>query len=68
MKFIHDTVSLCNHCYRHIPGVIFERDDKIWLTKKCMNHGIMEEVVEVDTEFYIFDYFNYKLCKFGVLS
>jgi MoaA/NifB/PqqE/SkfB family radical SAM enzyme len=52
MKFIHDTVSLCNHCYRHIPGVIFERDDKIWLTKKCMNHGIMEEVVEVDTEFY----------------
>ena len=34
MKFIHDTVSVCNECYRHIPGVVFERDDQIWLTKK----------------------------------
>lgn len=52
MKFIHDTVSVCNHCYRHIPGVVFERDGKIWLSKKCEEHGIMEEVVEVDAEFY----------------
>lgn len=52
MKFIHDTVSVCNHCYRHIPGVVFERDDKIWLTKKCQDHGVMEEIVETDIEFY----------------
>jgi hypothetical protein len=52
MKFIHDTVSVCNHCYRHIPGVVFERDDKIWLSKKCQTHGVMEEVVEPDVEFY----------------
>lgn len=52
MKFIHDTVSLCNHCYRHIPGIVFERDDKIWLTKKCHEHGVMEEVVEIDTNYY----------------
>ena len=52
MKFIHDTVSVCNECYRHIPGVVFERDDQIWLTKKCQDHGVMEEVVEPDIEFY----------------
>ena len=52
MKFIHNTVSLCNECYRHIPGVVFERDDKIWLSKKCPEHGVMEEVVEIDTEYY----------------
>ena len=52
MKFIHDTVSVCNHCYRHVPGVVFERDDKIWLSKKCQTHGVMEEVVEPDVEFY----------------
>lgn len=52
MKFIHNTTSLCNECYRHIPGVVYEKDDKIILTKQCPEHGIMEEVVEVDTEFY----------------
>lgn len=52
MKFIHDTVSLCNHCYRHIPGVVYEKDDKIWITKKCEEHGVQEELVEIDPEFY----------------
>jgi hypothetical protein len=52
MKFIHDTISVCNHCYRHIPGIVFEKDDKIWLTKKCSEHGEQQEIVEIDTEFY----------------
>jgi hypothetical protein len=52
MKFIHNTVSLCNHCYRHIPGVVFERDEKIWLSKLCKHHGVMEEIVEIDLEYY----------------
>lgn len=52
MKFIHDTISVCNHCYRHIPGIVFEKDDKIWLTKLCQEHGEQQEIVEIDTEFY----------------
>jgi MoaA/NifB/PqqE/SkfB family radical SAM enzyme len=52
MKFIHDTISVCDHCYRHIPGVVFEKDDKIWLTKLCQDHGEQQEIVEIDTEFY----------------
>lgn len=52
MKFIHDTISLCNYCYRHIPGIVYEKDDKIWITKKCQEHGEQQELVEIDPEFY----------------
>ena len=52
MKFIHDTISLCNHCYRHIPGVVFERNDQIWLSKMCHEHGQQQEIVELDPEYY----------------
>lgn len=52
MKFIHNTTSLCNTCYRHIPGIVFEKDDKIWLTKLCPEHGEMLELVEIDLEYF----------------
>ena len=52
MKFIHDTISLCNHCYRHVPAIVYEDEDKIWLTKKCQDHGEQKELVEIDAQFY----------------
>lgn len=52
MLFIHKTVSLCDHCYRHVPAIVYEQDDKILMTKKCSEHGELTSVVEVDTEFY----------------
>jgi uncharacterized radical SAM superfamily Fe-S cluster-containing enzyme len=52
MKYIHDTISLCNTCYRHIPGIVFEKDDKIWITKKCDHHGEQQEIVELDPAYY----------------
>lgn len=52
MKFIHDTISLCNYCYRHIPGIVFEKEDQIWLTKKCNCHGEQQEIVELDLDYY----------------
>ena len=48
MLFIHDTVSLCNTCYRHIPAFIFEQDNQIYLRKKCPFHGESEILVEPD--------------------
>jgi hypothetical protein len=56
MNKLEDTLSLCEHCYRHIPAVRFERDGKIWLGKKCKWHGYSEHLVEPDGEFYL----NYK--------
>jgi len=52
MLFIHKTVSLCDHCYRHIPANVYEKDDKIMMTKLCPDHGEMTSIVEVDKEFY----------------
>jgi MoaA/NifB/PqqE/SkfB family radical SAM enzyme len=56
MNKIHDTTSVCEHCYRHIPAVLFERDGSIWLSKKCKWHGDSEHLVEPNADFYI----NYK--------
>ena len=56
MNKLEDTQSLCEHCYRHVPAVRFERDGQIWLWKKCKWHGESEHLVEPDAEFYL----NYK--------
>ena len=52
MLFIHKTVSLCDHCYRHIPGNIIEEDDVIKIIKRCPKHGEMSAIVETDKNFY----------------
>ena len=49
---LQDTLSLCEHCYRHIPAVRFERDNSIWLGKTCPDHGYLEHLVEPDAKFY----------------
>ena len=53
MNKIHNTTSICEHCYRHVPAVLFERDNSIWLSKKCKWHGESEYLVEPNAEFYI---------------
>jgi len=52
MLFIHNTVSLCDHCYRHVPAIVYEKDNQILMTKKCTEHGELTSIVEIDTEFY----------------
>lgn len=52
MNFIHNSVSLCDYCYRHIPAVVYEHDDKILMKKQCPEHGIIDSTVEIDPEFY----------------
>lgn len=53
MNKISDTVSLCEHCYRHIPAIKFEKDGSIWLGKTCPKHGYSVHLVEPDADFYI---------------
>lgn len=56
MENLKDTLSMCEHCYRHIPAVRFKKDNQIWLGKTCPEHGYHECLVETDAEFY----FNHK--------
>lgn len=52
MLHIHDTVSLCNICYRHIPAKVYEESGEIKMYKYCHHHGKQYSVVEIDPEFY----------------
>ena len=50
---IQDTLSICEYCYRHTPAISFIRDNQIWLSKTCPEHGYSEHLVEHDAEFYL---------------
>ena len=62
MRFIHHTVSLCDHCYRHVPAIVYEDQDQILMRKRCDHHGEITSVVETDPEFY------YSLSSTGTLA
>jgi len=47
-----ETLSLCEHCYRHVPAKKFTRDNKVWMSKQCTQHGYSEYVIESDADFY----------------
>jgi uncharacterized Fe-S cluster-containing radical SAM superfamily protein len=64
MNKISDTVSLCEHCFRHIPAVKFERDGQMWLGKTCPKHSYVEHLIDPDAEFYL----NYEYPKHPLTS
>jgi len=49
---LKDTVALCENCYRHLPARTFQREDSIWLSKECPEHGYKEYIIEKDADFY----------------
>lgn len=51
-KFIKSTVGLCPTCYRHIPGEIYEQNNKVYLETECKLHGLNTSILENDAEFY----------------
>jgi hypothetical protein len=64
MNKLEDTLSVCEHCYRHVPAIRFERDGQIWLKKTCKVHGEIEHLVEPDADFYL----NYNYVKHPLAS
>lgn len=49
---IKETVSLCEHCYRHVPAKVFKREGSVWMSKECPEHGAIEYIIERDEAFY----------------
>ncbi|MGB9805580.1 MAG: tetraether lipid synthase Tes [Thermoproteota archaeon] len=45
-------MSVCPVCYKLLPAVIFERDEKIWMRKVCEEHGEFEQLYWGDAEMY----------------
>lgn len=46
------TLSLCAECLIHLRAVVFERDGRVWLAKRCDHHGAQQALLENDARFY----------------
>ncbi|MGQ9479527.1 MAG: tetraether lipid synthase Tes [Thermoproteota archaeon] len=46
------TLSICPDCYRLLPALIYEKDGKVWIRKKCPEHGEVEDLYWGDSEMY----------------
>jgi uncharacterized radical SAM superfamily Fe-S cluster-containing enzyme len=51
-ELIRKTTSLCPTCMKVIPADIVKRDNKVFLTKECPEHGKEEEIYWGDYELY----------------
>lgn len=53
MLIINETMSICEHCYRHVHAVKFIENNSIWLKKTCIEHGESIHLIEPDAQFYL---------------
>jgi len=53
MKTIKETQSLCPQCLKILPAEIFEDNNKVWIRKKCPQHGEFKDLYWGDYEMYL---------------
>ena len=46
------TLSLCPHCLRRIEAKIVFEDDRVWMRKRCPEHGLSRVLIATDVEYY----------------
>lgn len=46
------TISLCNECHKRVSAKIIFEDDKVFMTKRCSEHGFQKSLIADDIEFY----------------
>ena len=51
-RLIRYTSSLCPKCFRPLPAVIVERENKLYIRRVCPEHGEIEEIYFADAEMY----------------
>ena len=51
-KLLTYTLSLCPVCYRLLPAIVFEKDEKVFMRKICPEHGEFEELYYGDAKMY----------------
>src|SRR4051812_43304320 len=51
-RLLKSTVSLCPVCLAHVPALVYTRDGRVWMQKKCLDHGNSTALVENDEQFY----------------
>ncbi|MDP7982078.1 MAG: radical SAM protein [Conexivisphaerales archaeon] len=51
-EYVRSTLSVCPYCSRLLPAAIVARDNKVYIRKRCPEHGEIEEVYWSDYEMY----------------
>jgi len=51
-RVIRYTSSLCPYCFRPLPAIIIERENRLYIRRHCPEHGEIEEVYFEDAEMY----------------
>ncbi|MFH1444862.1 MAG: tetraether lipid synthase Tes [Nanoarchaeota archaeon] len=52
LKHLSKTTSVCPECLKIIAAEIFEKDGKVWIKKKCEEHGAFEDLYYGSYEMY----------------
>lgn len=52
-QFIEHTTSLCPVCFKRVDAKIILKNDMIFVSKYCPEHGEQEEIMEEDGEYYL---------------
>ncbi len=51
-ELLFKSASLCPECFRLIPMLVFDKDNRVLLRKLCKEHGIVEDVYWANTELF----------------
>ncbi len=52
-RLLSQTMSICPECNRRIPADIFARDQKVYISKSCPEHGFYEDLYFGDLDMYL---------------
>ena len=44
MKILKETQSLCPECLKTLDATIFEKDNVVYIKKKCLEHGFFQDI------------------------
>jgi 7,8-dihydro-6-hydroxymethylpterin dimethyltransferase len=50
--FYDIAISICSTCYRKVEGKIIFQEDKVFLTKRCPQHGAEKVLIADDVDYY----------------
>lgn len=51
-ELLKSTISLCAQCLAHVPAVVFVRENRVLIRKRCPRHGLADAVLENDRTYY----------------
>ncbi|HDD46257.1 MAG TPA: radical SAM protein [Candidatus Aenigmarchaeota archaeon] len=51
-KLPHKTLSVCWKCGRVLDAIVYEENGKVWIERKCPEHGKLKEVYWESAEYY----------------